>query len=508
MATGPPARPARPDAHEAGLEVGLQDLARAQSLLARALLDAEGPPLHAGRGARQQQTRWKQSKSAQDENQCAFAARQKGRRSKKVSKQLRIHWRGRGQSPGLRCTARRTWLQGHQQGPRVHARDDVPQLPSLRAPRTSDMTAPGFLQQIQEKYRLLGNGYRAGTAHAVPGLQASGLLFAGMGGSGAASLLVRDAAGSILERPFTLTHHHAVPHHVKKDWHALAISYSGETEETLDATREVVRRGCRVTAFSTGGTLARLAERCVEQPTGYPPRVALAHVWFSVLGFLEGSGLLSQPVPLGAAQDAVRAIDASCGPTVPEERNEAKQIARSLHERIPQIFTTPSFTGVGTFFASLLNENAKKIADIDEIPECNHNALTGWSGDPNRGHFTVLVLSNRGERPEMARRIAFMQQRYTEWGVPWRQRDFAPTETFAAHVVEQARALQLLDYVSYYTATLRSVDPAEIEAVAGLKAYLRGPDATPPLVRTPALAPLPPLVQPQGRRHVRPAHRF
>ncbi|MFA5945097.1 MAG: SIS domain-containing protein [Candidatus Thermoplasmatota archaeon] len=371
---------------------------------------------------------------------------------------------------------------------------------------------PDFLKKIQSKAQLLLEGHQAGMARGEPGLRAGGLLFAGMGGSGAASLLVRDAASRVLELPFTIAQSHGVPHHVRKDWRVLAVSYSGETEETLEAVREASSRGCKVTAFTTGGTLENLADECVVQPSGYQPRLALAHAWFSLLGFLEGSGLLAQPVPVASAVAAVREVDAACGPHVPESRNEAKQLARRLHERIPQIYTTPAFTGIGTFFASLLNENAKKIADIDEIPECNHNAFTGWSGDANRAHFTVLVLSDRGQRPEMTQRIAFMENRYTAWGVPWDHRQFAATDTFASHVVEQARALQLLDYTSYYTAVLRGVDPAEIDVVVGLKAHLRqgapAPAASP--VQTPpetVPAPVQTLRKPGRPRHVRIAAR-
>lgn len=369
-------------------------------------------------------------------------------------------------------------------------------------------SGPAFLQGIAAKAQLIRAGHQAGLAQARPDLRPSGLLFAGMGGSGAAALLVRDAASRVLEQPYTITQHHGVPHHVKGDWHVLAVSYSGETEETIAAVREAGRRGCDVTAFSTGGTLAALADRHVTQPTGYMPRVALAHAWFSVLGFLEGSGMLSEPVPLKEAIAAVREVDLACGPEVPEAQNEAKRLARRLHERIPQIYATPAFAGIGTFFAALLNENAKKIADVDEIPEMNHNAFTGWSGDANRKHFTVLVLSGKGQDPELARRIDFMRERYTKWGVPWDHREFAPTGTFASHVVEQARALQLLDYASYYTALLRGVDPAEIQAVSDLKDFLRTPEdvvvleprrpghpATPrpnrrpPMRRRPAIAP-------------------
>jgi glucose/mannose-6-phosphate isomerase len=257
----------------------------------------------------------------------------------------------------------------------------------------------------------------------------------------------------------------------------LAVSYSGRTEETLAAVRQAKRRGCRTTAFSTGGPLAELAERNVPQPTGYQPRVAMAHAWFSVLGFLEGSGLLGDTVPIREAVAAIREVDATCGPQVPESHNEARQLARRLHDRIPQVYTTPAFTGLGRFFASLLNENAKKICDVDEVPESNHNAFTGWSGDPFRAHFTALVLSHAAQNPELDRRIGFMRERYAAWGVPWHHRQFGPITTFQEHVVEQARALALLDYASYYTAELRGVDPAQIDEVVGLKAHLRAAEA-------------------------------
>ncbi|MHB8634726.1 MAG: SIS domain-containing protein [Thermoplasmatota archaeon] len=330
-----------------------------------------------------------------------------------------------------------------------------------------------FLSKLEAKSTLLKQGLAAGRQGAVSGLKPAGLLFAGMGGSGAAAMLVRDAAARHLSVPFSLLQEPALPRFVSRPWHVMAVSYSGETEETLAAVQAAQARGCDVTAFTTGGTLAGLAQRNVRQPDGYQPRMALAHTWFSILGFLEGSGLLEEKVPLVEAVAAVEAVDADCGPQVPEEKNEAKQLARRLCERIPQVFATPSFLGVGTFFASLMNENAKKIADIDVIPECNHNALTGWSGDPMRRHFSVLVLSHLGETAEMQRRIGFMQERYQSWDVPWVERTFGPIGGFRDHVIEQASALQLLDYVSYYTAVLRDVDPTQIDDVTALKARLR-----------------------------------
>lgn len=332
----------------------------------------------------------------------------------------------------------------------------------------------GFVDAIQRKADLVAQGYQAGLETAPRNLKADGLLFSGMGFSGFCADLVRDAATRALDIPFTVVKHYQYPRHAKKGWHCLAISYSGQTEETLAVAREATNRGVPVSAFATGGPLAKLAQRNVLQPTGYQPRAAFAHTWFSVLGFLEGSGLIDQAIPVEAAVAAVREVDATCGPTIPEERNAAMQLARKLVDSIPQIYATPAFYGVGMHFRGSLNENAKKIADVDLVPESNHNDLTGWGGDVrHRGLFSVVCLSHGNQNPEMRKRLSFMEERYRSWGVPWHNQTFPAINSFADHVVEQARAIQFLDYTSVYIAALRGLDPADIKDIKALKEFLR-----------------------------------
>jgi glucose/mannose-6-phosphate isomerase len=332
----------------------------------------------------------------------------------------------------------------------------------------------GFLRHIAAKSDQVEAGFRAGKSAGRPGTKPAGLLFAGMGFSGATADLVKDACTRVMDMPFTIVRHYQFPRHVKSDWHVLAISHSGETEETVSVAREAIRRGCDVTSFSTGGRITGLAQRNVVQPVGGQPRAMLAHSWFSMLGYLEATGLLAEPVPIRRAVAAVQEVDAACGPGVPESANEAKQLARKLWDRVPQIYATPAFFGVGLVFRALLNENAKKIAHVDLVPECNHNDLTGWGGDTaNRRHFTAVMLSHANQNPEIKKRIRFMRERYTEWGVPWHHHEFPGIDTFGEHVVEQARALQFLDYAGFYTAMLRGVDPSDIRDIRQLKAYLR-----------------------------------
>lgn len=332
----------------------------------------------------------------------------------------------------------------------------------------------GFVPAIQRKAQLVRDGYQVGLDNAPRQLKADGLLFSGMGFSGFCADLVSDSATRALDIPFTVVKHYQYPHHVKPGWHCLAVSYSGETEETLAITREALKRGVEVSSFATGGTLAGIAQRNIPQPKGYQPRAAFAHAWFSVLGFLEGSGLIPHPVPVDEAIAAVKEVDATCGPDVPEADNEAMQLARKLVDSLPQIYATPSFIGVGNHFRGSLNENAKKIADVDLVPESNHNDLSGWGGDvKHRGLFSVLCLSHANQRAQMRARLDFMEERYRGWGVPWHNHTSRAINTFQDHVVEQARAIQFLDYTSVYIAALRGQDPADIRDIKALKEFLR-----------------------------------
>lgn len=342
-------------------------------------------------------------------------------------------------------------------------------LPALRDPEN-------FLPAIQAKRRLLADGFAAGRSAAVANLSTDGLLVAGMGFSGMCANLLKDAATRAMETPVSIVKHYQFPHHVRKGWHTLAVSYSGETEETLAVTRTALERGVEVTAFSTGGNLARLAARNVAQPPGFQPRAAFGHTWFSILGFLEGSGILRERVPVDEAVAAVADVDARCGPDVPLAENEAKQLARTLWRKIPQIYATPAFYGVGLHFRGMLNENAKKIADVDLVPESNHNDLTGWGGDTeNRRHFTVLALSHGSQNPQLRRRLDYMEERYRSWGVAWTNLTAEAIESFAQHVVAQARMIQFLDYTSVYVAALKGEDPAEIREIKALKEHLKRP---------------------------------
>ena len=83
----------------------------------------------------------------------------------------------------------------------------------------------------------------------------TGVLCLGMGGSASGGdflSCLSDADGCL---PFVTHRGYDLPAWVSENWLVLATSYSGNTEETLDAVEAAIGLGCAVVGLSSGGAL-------------------------------------------------------------------------------------------------------------------------------------------------------------------------------------------------------------------------------------------------------------
>lgn len=83
------------------------------------------------------------------------------------------------------------------------------------------------------------------------------IVVGGMGGSGWPSLVLRSWPG--LTVPFELSSNYHVPSYVNKSTLYIASSYSGNTEETIEALGEAAERGATIVVMAAGGQLAKIA---------------------------------------------------------------------------------------------------------------------------------------------------------------------------------------------------------------------------------------------------------
>jgi len=85
-----------------------------------------------------------------------------------------------------------------------------------------------------------------------------GIAFSGMGGSGFAGDIIKALIKDDIDIPVEIIKGYNLPSFIKKEWLVLSISYSGNTEETISATREALERGCEVIIVCSGGKLEEI----------------------------------------------------------------------------------------------------------------------------------------------------------------------------------------------------------------------------------------------------------
>lgn len=290
----------------------------------------------------------------------------------------------------------------------------------------------------------------------------------GMGGSG--------IAGGVLSAwlasrgvALAVVHDSGLPPWVGRGDLVVAVSYSGNTLETLMAAREAAGRGCDLAGIASGGTLRDLCEKrglpFVSVPGGLMPRSAFGYL-FGALAPAFGPEVAAEA---GRAAEALREHGARLGPEVPQARNAAKKLASRLKGRTPIVYGTPTYAPVARRWQTQFNENAKVLAWASVLPEADHNELVGWAEDPAAKRFAPVFLRDPEEGDDHRRMMDATRDLV--------KRKAKVEEVKAAGPSLLARMLttiQLGDWTSYYLAVLRKVDPAPVAVIGRLKSRLAG----------------------------------
>jgi glucose/mannose-6-phosphate isomerase len=335
----------------------------------------------------------------------------------------------------------------------------------------------GMLELVAGMGAQLGEGLAVGrTARGLPAAEGLGsIAVCGMGGSGIAGDVLRASFADRLPIPLVTVKGYGLPAFCGSDTLVLAVSYSGETEETLAAYARAVAAGCRTIAVSSGGQLAELAgaDRVahVTIPGHVPaPRGALGYLVGAAAGVLEAVGLLPEAgAEVEGASATLEALSSELVPDRPIGANRAKSLAAWLHGRIPVVWGSEGVTEAAALrWKTQLNENAKLPAFHAVLPELDHNEIEGWT-DEAGGPFALVVLRHAREHPRIARRVQATLEAMGGSGPESREvwgAGSTPVEILLSLVM-------LGDFVSTYLAILRGVDPMPVRVLSELKQRLR-----------------------------------
>jgi glucose/mannose-6-phosphate isomerase len=296
----------------------------------------------------------------------------------------------------------------------------------------------------------------------------------GMGGSGIAGDVMVAVAGPFLPVPVTVVKSYAPPDFVGRGSLVFAMSFSGDTEETVEAAGEAAAAGASLVVVSSGGELTRLAGEwgapVIPVPGDIPqPRAALGAMAIPPLIVLEEVGLFpgaAQWVALAVEQIA-RRRDALCRPA-----NAAEGIARRLQRTIPLVHGAHGLGATAALrWKAQVNENAKSPAFSAVYPELCHNEIAGWGqhGDITRQVVSLVNLRHDGEHPQVLRRFEIVTDILREVVAD-------VVEVRAEGEGDLAQLLDLVmmgDFVSLHLAALEGIDPGPIPVLSDLKARLR-----------------------------------
>lgn len=296
----------------------------------------------------------------------------------------------------------------------------------------------------------------------------------GMGGSGIAGDVLVAAAGPFMAVPVVVVKSYTLPAFVGEASLVFAVSFSGNTEETIEAASEAAVQGARVVAVTSGGELGKLAagwgSPTVPVPDTIPqPRAALGAMAIPPLVVLEQIGLFpgaSQWISLAVEQLKRRRDE------LVKEGSAAFELARRIGRTIPLFHSSGAIGGAAAQrWKTQVNENAKTPAFWAVQPELCHNEVAGWgqNGDVTRQVLTLVKLRHDNEHPQVMRRFDLVDDQMREVVA-------SIEEVWASGEGDLAQLLDLVlfgDFVSLHMAYQEGIDPGPVAALNEIKQRLQ-----------------------------------
>lgn len=297
----------------------------------------------------------------------------------------------------------------------------------------------------------------------------------GMGGSGVAGDVLTAIAAPELRVPVVAVKGYECPAFVGPRTLCFAVSFSGGTEEVLEAAGSAAAAGARMVALSSGGRLAELAGEWgapwVPLPGDIPmPRAGIGAVAIPPLVVLETMGMLRGVTDRVGA--AVRQLRRRRDQLI-ADANPALDLARRIGRTIPLVYGTGALGAVAaTRWKNQVNENAKAPAFAHSHPELCHNEVCGWGqhGDVTRQVLTLVQLRHDHEHPQVARRVGLVEEVVDEVVA-------SVQEVRAEGEGPLAQLLDLVlfgDFTSLHLAYEVDVDPGPIPVLDEIKRRLAG----------------------------------
>lgn len=293
-------------------------------------------------------------------------------------------------------------------------------------------------------------------------VQKSKFVIAGMGGSAHAALILKTwkpELDIIIHRNYSLP---KLPMKELKNRLIILSSYSGNTEEPIDAFKKAKENNLNMAVVAASGKLLLLAKEnnipYIELPDkNIQPRAALGLSTMAFLKFMgEEDGL-----------NEIRELTISLNKTIYEEKGKA--LAEKIKNHIPVIYASDHNYSLVYIWKIKLNETGKIPAFCNIFPELNHTEMISFNiKDSIRelcNKFSFIILKDKEDSPKILKRMKVTEKLYKNRGLDVETLELE--EGDAWHKIFSC--LLLADWTSYYTALGYGLEPNEVLMVEKFK---------------------------------------
>jgi glucose/mannose-6-phosphate isomerase len=269
----------------------------------------------------------------------------------------------------------------------------------------------------------------------------------GMGASGIAGEMLQAYITEIGSRIEVIpVKEYIVPQFIDSRSLVIAVSYSGNTDETIYAYKTARVKECRA-----AGTPV------IEVPSGMQPRAALPYLFFPILNTLINSGIIKAEIKYRSIISAIRKVGL---------REKADDLSDKMLGKVPIIYSSARFHPVALRWKHAINENANTHAFCNIIPEINHNEIMSFAKETD--DFVTIMISDESDFSKVNKRISITKDitmKKCETTELILKGDDYLTKVFSA--------IYIGDLTSYFLAQKYNVSPDETRLIDEVKEIIK-----------------------------------
>ena len=292
------------------------------------------------------------------------------------------------------------------------------------------------------------------------------IVFAGMGGSGT----IGDIFSAILSKSkihVNVVKGYLLPTTVNSETLVIIISVSGNTEESLSIAKSAYKKKCKIIGFSSGGKLLEFCQKNKiehRMVTKYhSPRASFTSYLYTILKILHSSLNINQEDIF----ESIKELEKKCqkiNSSNLNKNNPSLNLANWING-IPIIYYPFGLQAVAIRFKSVLQENTKSHAMIEDVMESSHNGIMAWEKSSD---VKPILLRGKDDSEKTKQRLDIFAKYFKKNNI-----DYEEIISIDGNIISKiVNLIYVLDYASIYLAIKRKTNPTPVNSISYIKSKL------------------------------------